>query len=412
MLKKLRLKFVFFIMFPVTILLFGILSFMYHVTRMSLERESILMMQTIAANPMRRGAPDEPDTEVRLPYFTVQISPDGELITTDDGYYDLSDQTFIRELVHTASQSNNRTGVIREYHLRYLREKVPGRGMQCIVFSDISSEQNTLRNLLRTCLLIGVLSFLAFFIISIYLARWAVRPVELAWEEQRRFVGDASHELKTPLTVILTNAEMLQSEEFDENHRRQFSDNILTMSHQMQGLVEGLLDLARTDQGAENTSFCRLDLSRLLQDALLPFEPVFFEKGLTLELRLADGVYINGSAAHLEKLIAILADNAAKYSSPGGKTTVALNYTGARSCLLSVSNPGETILPQDMKNIFKRFYRADTARSMNRSYGLGLSIAENIVLEHKGKIWCESQENVNTFWVKLPALPREALKKG
>lgn len=274
---------------------------------------------------------------------------------------------------------------------------------QIIVFADISSEIATMRNLYRTCIIIGLGSFASFLVISIFFARWAVRPVEEAWAQQRQFVSDASHELKTPLTVILTDAEMLKSPRFDEAHKAQFVDNILTMSNQMRGLVESLLQLARVDNGAiQKMPLTNIDLSGLVSDELLTFDALFFEKGLTLAEDITDGITVHGSTQHLKQVVEILLDNAQKYSAPHGTVQVTLQKSGAHHCLLSVADPGDAISPEDLKKIFQRFYRIDEARAMNHSYGLGLAIAENIVKNHKGRIWAESEGGINTFRVELP----------
>lgn len=296
-----------------------------------------------------------------------------------------------------------KVGDLRDYNLRYYRSGARKWDGQIIIFMDISSEIATMQNLYRTCVIIGLGSFASFLVISIFFARWAVRPVEEAWAQQRQFVSDASHELKTPLTVILTDAEMLKSPRFDEAHKAQFVENILTMSNQMRGLVESLLQLARVDSGAiQKMPLQTIDLSGLVSDELLTFDALFFEKGLTLAEDITDGITIHGSPQHLKQVVEILLDNAQKYASPQGTVQVTLQKSGAHHCLLSVSDPGDPIRPEDLKKIFQRFYRIDEARAMNHSYGLGLSIAENIVKNHKGRIWAESAEGINTFRVELP----------
>ena len=233
-----------------------------------------------------------------------------------------------------------------------------------------------------------------------------MKPVERAWTQQKQFVSDASHELKTPLTVILTNAEMLRDPSYSEPERQRFAESILTMSHQMRGLVESLLELARVDNGAVKKVFEALDWSSLVQDAVLPFEALFFEKGLTLQTDIEPGITVRGSAQHLRQCAEILLDNAVKYSAPG-TVCVALKKTGHDKCALSVATPGEPLSPEECKNVFKRFYRADRARAMDHSYGLGLSIAESIVSEHGGKIRCEGKADRNVFTVTLPTVKGE-----
>lgn len=234
---------------------------------------------------------------------------------------------------------------------------------------------------------------------STLLARWAVRPVEQAWDQQRQFVADASHELKTPLTVILTNAELLSDPAYDEERRQDFSANILTMSRQMRLLVEELLDQARVDNS--KIQHQTLDLSKLVEEALLPFEPVYFEAGRNLVNQIEPGISLTGSGKHLCQVVEILLDNGCKYSDPGSTTLLRLSRHG-RNALLSVTTPGTPLTEQQCTDIFKRFYRVDAARTRTGSYGLGLSIAQGIVAQHGGKIWAQSQEGSNTFFVLLP----------
>ena len=400
MIRKLRFKFVLINMSIVTLMLATILGLVFYFTRANLESESINMMQGIAAQPFQLGIPSEQGEDVRLPFFTIQLGPRGELAATGGGYYDLSDGEFLRSLIETAYSSPKKLGVIEEYHLRYYRSD--NLISPCLVFADMSSEMATLSNLMQTCILIGCLGFLLFLGISILLSKWAVRPVELAWQQQRQFVADASHELKTPLTVIMTSAELAQSPDYDEEYRERFLSSILTMSRQMRGLIEQMLQLARADQADPREHFSSVDLSKVASEALLPFEPIFFEAGLSLTSDLSPAVQVTGSEPQLRQVLEILLDNARKYSQEGGATQVCLKRRGKSHCLLTVANQGEPISPEALANLFKRFYRADPARSRNGSYGLGLAIAESIVNRHRGKIWAESQNGINTFYVELP----------
>ena len=401
MLKKLQIKFVCFIMAIVTVMLCVIFGTVYTFTSQSLEAESIRMMEAIGADPFQLGRPDEETEQVRLPYFALQIGPFGNVIASGGGYFDLSDEDFLSEVISSALFSGEETGVLQEYNLRY--SWVNARNSRCLVFADMSSEQNTLHNLLKTFAVIGTVSLLVFLGVSVLLARWAVRPVEKAWAQQKQFVADASHELTTPLTVILTNAELLQEEGCEEETRTRLTGSILAMAHQMRGLVESLLELARVDNGAIQTAMSELDMSQAVLDALLPFEPLYFEQGLELNTEIENGVKVNGSEAYLKQVAEILLDNAMKYALLQSAVELRLKRQGSH-CLLTVASRGEEIAKEDLKNIFKRFYRADKARGMNHSYGLGLAIAESIVTEHGGKIWAESADGINSFYVELPAI--------
>ena len=266
MIKKLRIKFICVIMTITMVLLGGILGVMTYATGQNMERQSIRMMRTIAASPFQQGIPGKPrNDEVRLPFFMVQISSRGDLISISGSYFDLSDHEYLQQIIDEALSSDQETGKLQEHDLRYLKVVSP-KGLT-LVFADTTTESATMRQQYYSCLGIFTVASIVFLGISTLLSHWAIKPVATAWDQQRQFVADASHELKTPL---------------------------------------------------------------------------------------------------------------------------------------SVTSSGEPISKEDLKHIFERFYRADQARAMNGSYGLGLSIAESIVTAHKGKIWAESSGGWNIFRVQLP----------
>lgn len=395
MLKKLRLKIILAIVLVAAVMLGAILGLFYTLTKQNLRTQSISMMQAIAADPFAPVQPGQEPQQVRLPYFVLQTDAFGNLVAIGSSDYDLTDRTFLRMVAAAAQASQDAIGEIPEYSLRYCR--VTGS----VIFADISSEQQTLRTLLKTGALLVALGLLAFFGLAVLLARSAVRPVEEAWRQQKQFVADASHELKTPLTVIMTNAELLESLDYPPEAKTQFSSNILTMSHQMRGLVESLLNLARIDQGQKAAAHTPVDLSKLVSDATLPFEALFFEQELTLETDIAPDLTVPGDAAQLRQVVEILLDNAQKYAEAPGTVRVTLARQG-HHVRLCVADTGAPLSPEDCKNIFKRFYRLDDARSRDGSFGLGLSIAQSIVDTHHGRIWCESANGLNSFFVELP----------
>lgn len=401
MIKRLRIKFVCINMILVTAMLLVIFGMVLHFTEAQLEEQSIRMMQSVAENRFQPGRPGELREEIQLPYFRVTEDLFGEQIVISNGSYDLSDEEALQKIILLAQESSQQIGILKEYGLRF--SKNPGLFGEQIVFVDISAEVATMKNLVETCVFIGVVSFSVFLVISILLAQWAIRPVETAWNQQRQFVADASHELKTPLTVIMTSAELLQDPLCGETERRQFLGSILTMSQQMRGLVESLLELARVDNGTAKMAFSEVDFSELVSDGTLPFEPVYFERELGLDCRIEEGIWVRGSQAHLKQVLDILLDNAAKYTSRPGTVSVGLRRQG-NHCLLSVAGPGAPIGKEDLKNIFKRFYRMDKARSRDGSYGLGLAIADTIVGQHGGKIWAESSGGINTFFVQFSTI--------
>ena len=402
MIKKLRIKFVCIVMVIAMLMVGSILGVVIHFTGTSMEMQSVSMMRTIAASPFQQGNLDKPSNdEVRLPFFTVQISSRGELITASGGYFDLSDREYLQQIVNLAISSDRESGELKEYDLRYLKAVSPV-GLS-IVFADTATEAATIRSMVYSCVVIFAAAMLVFFGVSILLSRWAIKPVAVAWDQQRQFVADASHELKTPLAVIMANAELMQNEDAPEDDRKKYSENILSTTYQMRSLVENMLEMARVDNGAVKMKFAPLDMSELISDAALSFQLLYEEKGMGLRCAVSEGISICGSEQHLYQVMDVLLDNALKYGAPNGMVSVDLTSNG-RSCVLSVASPGEPISREDLKNIFKRFYRADKARSLNGSYGLGLSIAESIVEAHRGRIWAESGNGYNTFYVQIPTI--------
>lgn len=401
MIRRLRIKLVAIIMAFVTVILLCVMAAVLGMTRATLERESLDMMHHIALDPIQTPAPGEEFDGVRLPYFVLSIDSDGTVESVSGGYYDLSDTTFLQQAATDALDSGKQSGVLTSTHLRFLCVETEQENL--IVFADTSNETQTLTGLFRTCLLLCGAAFAAFLLLSVLLARWAVHPVETAWKQQKQFVADASHELKTPLTVLLTDAELLcmPESEYDAAEKEKLSQSILTVTQQMRVLVEQLLELARVDQGIPHGQYNRLDWSENVSDALLPFEPIFYEKGLQLKTELQSDIFVHGCAAQLQQAAAIYFDNAQKYASADTTVRVVLERCGGHRARLAVTTQGEPISPADLQNIFKRFYRTDPAHHRNGSYGLGLAIAAGIAEQHGGCVWAESRGGINTFYLEL-----------
>ena len=401
MIKKLRMKFICVIMAIVMVLMGVVLGVVIYFTAQSMEIQSVSMMRAVASIPFEKGKPGPHPVHDDPPLaFVVQIGEAGEIIVVEDGgSFVPSDGDFIQRIVQRVLDSGRESGKLRKVNLRYLKSPNP-MGIT-IVFADTRTEDATMRALVYSSILLYIAAMLIFLTVTVKLSHWIIRPVETAWEQQRQFVADASHELKTPLSVIMANAELLQNEDNGEEERAKLSGNILAMTYQMRSLVENMLEMARVENGNVQMQFAPLDFSQLITDAVVSVRLLYEEKGLPLRWEIPEGICLQGSEHHLYQVMDVLLDNALKYSASGGEVLVALENSG-RSCVLSVASPGERISEKDLKNIFKRFYRMDKARAINGSYGLGLSIAESIVRVHKGKIWAESEKGINTFFVQLP----------
>ena len=398
MIQKLRIKFVVTNMSIFTLMLALLLSLVFYFTEAQVGSQNIRMMQELPGTEAAMMLPGQVSGQIRLPFFIMRLGPNGERMSVHGSYYDLSDEQFLDDVLGAASAGPGRTGVVEPYHLRYCF--VDGPHSRYLVFSDISSEITTLEHLKRTCMVLGVVGFFAFLGIFTWLSGRVVRPIREAMEQERRFIADASHELKTPLTVLMTNAQVLKTAPGEEVRER-CADGILVMSRQMKALVEKMLELARMDAREGRMVTERLDFSALVEDAVLPFDPVFYERQLTLEADVQNGIFVEGSREQLGQLAAILLDNAQKYAAPGTAAVVGLRRSG-RHCVLSVANRGEGLTEEELHQIFQRFYRSDQARTRDGSFGLGLAIAQSIAQLHRGRIWAESRDGVNTFFVELP----------
>ena len=271
-----------------------------------------------------------------------------------------------------------------------------------IAVTDFSNEIKSLR---RLSVLLTVLFFILSSIIilfSRYFVKKSIRPVSDAIISQRRFISDASHELKTPLTVIISNVDnlkkLLSKESFNTSSITLFKKNINgidEMSIRMKHLTEDLLNLSRLENWQDRKEqMNQIALSDIATKECLYFEPLFFESSKSLEYTIEDDIFILGDAGKIKDLISILLENALKYSV--SHTNLILNRQ-KNNIILSIENDIEKELSkEDTVNIFKRFFRLDSSHS-GTGYGLGLPIAKEIVLMHKGEIKVSSKDKKVCF---------------
>jgi signal transduction histidine kinase len=363
------------------------------------------LMQGTPPNTEHDNVPNMNWAVPRVQTISVVIDENGSIVFTDNRIFNIGDEE-IPTITALALAGGLTEGQLHEYRLRYLVETTAD-GHTILAFADVSMEKEVFANLLRSAALIGGTTLLLFFGIAIILSRWVVRPVEQAWNSQRQFVADASHELKTPLTVVLSNVEMLtEDKSIVDGKTRSRLENILEEAKRMRTLVNDLLTLARSDIAGKAKGHEKLDLSVLVSNTLLMFEPVYFEAGMRLEEQIENGLLVRGDKDRLCQLTEILLDNAAKYTLPGGCVKVRLSAAGKGELQLAVINESENIPKAELSHIFQRFYRLDKARS-GGGYGLGLAIADSIVREHGGRIRAESEGNITTFCVAIPHVSKQ-----
>jgi signal transduction histidine kinase len=388
----------------VTAVLAVVFGSIYFSARQNVEEISLQVLHRVINEDVggvyRSGSAFSRD-DVLLPYFTVSVWPDNgryNVYVTSGTYSNLQDSEELTAILTECLTQDQQEGTIKGYNLRYLRQD---NGLyQKLAFVDMSMELSTLQGIMRSYLIIGMAALLLLFAISCLLAWWATRPVEKAWRQQRQFLSDASHELKTPLTVILSNAELLEASPLEERPAR-WANNIQSESQRMKSLVEEMLTLARADNMPPTAVLTEVSLSDLTADCALSFEPVAFEAGKPLDYQIDEDITVLGDRDKLRQLASILLDNAIKYGADGGVISLTLQKTD-RQAILTVSNPGDPIPAAQLPHLFERFYRADDSRGEKSGFGLGLSIAATIAKDHKGTIKAESDPVSTRFIFTMP----------
>lgn len=375
--------------------IFGVL---YYFTKTDLNNQNMAALERVSQAVMQPGGLEGLQDKIQQPYFVIQVDQFGSCTAVGYSYWDLTDEAMLRNLVSRVNDIGKTHGSLRDLNLIYSVNN--GYFSMVYVFVDVAGTAASMTALIESSIAIGVASLAVFFLLIFFLVRWMISPVEKSWQQQKQFVSDASHELKTPLAVIMSNAELLNDAELEEEQKNTLANNVFAKSLQMRSLVENLLELARADDGQIKKAFSQLDFSGCVENTALPFEAAYFERSLQLRTNIEPGVVLSGSQSHLRQVVDILLDNAGKYSMPG-IVNLRLVKRG-KKCLLSVSNPGTPIPQEELQHIFQRFYRVDKARSSDGSFGLGLSIAKAIVEEHKGRIWAISNKTGNCFFVELP----------
>ena len=306
----------------------------------------------------------------------------------------------INEVVELVKDSPDDFGTVKKYNLQYLRRYEGGK--TALGFVELSAEQNNIRHVIFASIVMGSISMACFFAVSLFLSKWALKPVEKAWEQQRRFVSDASHELKTPLTVILANMGILKTNNEDSvKNQIKWVENTQDEATRMKELVDNLLFLAKNDDADTKVIYDAVDFSDTVLTIALSMESVAYEKNIAIETdNIESGLKILGSNEQLKRLVMILLDNAVKYSDENSRIPIELRRESGKA-ILKISNNGSQLPPEKIPHIFDRFYRVDESRS-KEGYGLGLSIAKSIVANHNGTITAESINDLTVLSVVLP----------
>ncbi len=327
-------------------------------------------------------------------YVTVELDASGSILNTTEHNVTI-DEGDLQAIAQIVSKDSARSGQLSDYGLMYVTRRTMSGSLLCL--ASTGSLNDTLRNsvLMAVALFFG--SMVIVFLISLGLSRLAVKPVKRAWEQQKQFIADASHELKTPLTVILANNNIVMSHpDAAVKDEQKWLESTEEEAQHMKSLIDQMLFLAKADAGGVQAETSEVNFSEIAEGTSLNFEPVAFEKEVLIDAEIADNVTLVGNPTQLNQLAHILIDNAVKYAEPSSNIRIILKKKND-AAEFAVNNHGTPISKEDLPHIFDRFYRAEKSRT-TKGYGLGLSIAQNIVQSMNGKLTVQSDaENGTTF---------------
>jgi len=375
-------------------------------TKMDVARQSSKMMHVIATEALTV----KPNRFTQLQrrwsnYFYAKVDKKGNIIASSPELPVTEEQ--LKTLVDKIMQQDVNSGVLKlgsNESYKFLSVTKEDNSSTVMVLVNTESENEFFTRLLATLSMIGIGVLVLAFIGSLFMAERALIPIKNAWEKQKNFIADASHELRSPLTVIQTNLELvLSNPENTVESQRKWLEYIMNENKRMTKLVNDLLFLARNDSKQEKLLRSNFALDSELKRIYESYEPLAASKGIKLEAYMHEDINFYGDENNIRQLVLILLDNALKYTTPGGSIRVELKEKEA-NVEISISDTGIGIEKVHLNKIFERFYRVDKARTrLTGGSGLGLSIAECIVKEHHGTISVASTPGKGTtFTVILP----------
>ena len=326
-----------------------------------------------------------PETPFSTRHFTVLFDNEGNVTQTNtEAIYSITDDTAVEYAKKVIKNSDER-GWLSNYRYKIFSLE-SGTG---VVFIDGSMNRSALMQstTIAGCVLLGCAALVL--ILIFLLSKKAVKPIAESYEKQRQFITDANHELKTPLTLILANAEIAQ----DELGKNEWLDDIMSEGQRMTELVNQLVALSRMDEENSKLNVVQIPFGELVFDIVSEFEALAKGRGKTLSVSIDRSIIYFGDEMLLHRLIGILLDNAVKYCDEGGEIKV--NLEKRRRIILSVENTYTSVGEIELNKLFDRFYRADKARKFTGGYGVGLSMAKSIVEKHKGEITVYKKDKNN-----------------
>ncbi len=329
---------------------------------------------------------------------TLAILVDGndKILPSDSNFYDSETVQTLVDVAMKDRAQNGRVKIGDNFIAYSVKPFILG---DIVYVYDYTKDYHNLRNMTVITIIAGAIGIVAIALFSFKSAQKNVAPIENTFNKQQDLVANASHELKTPITIINTDLAILNATRDTMTEEQcKWLDSIGNQLNRMNVLVTEMLELARIEGNKDQPQKEKVNLSTLVESVVLESEALAFERDLIMESDVKPNVTITAVNAHIEKLIYILIENALKYTEQGG--TVRVSVMGERrKAILKVRNTGEGIPRDKIPKLFDRFYRTDEAHSSSNSFGLGLAIAKSIVDANGGTIGVDSKEGEYTEFV-------------
>lgn len=411
MLKPLRVQFMFITIILIIIILMGGMLCFVGAEYFHGRKESIRQMdQTMELMDLSNGKPERltirkkasPDLEIQKGYIVVvQTNAKGNIVASDSNNPMEIDRPRLVHLTEEALKTKYSSDVIMPDSVRYYKKDL-GSGMR-IAFCNRLEDSETLPFMTALYLILSLSAFMTMLVVSEFMASQAINPVAQTMEEQKRFTADASHELKTPLTVILANLDILSSKpDSTIREEQKWIESARSEAKQMTGLINDMLYLARNDTLlSEEPVMTDFDLSNMVDECVLTSEALAYENGVDLTYDIEPNLMVNANEEDIKRVIMSLVENAFKYVSRNGFIRVHGFQQGPQA-VVQIINSGTPIPLQKQAHVFDRFYRGEESRT-RKGFGLGLSIARTMVRKNGGTVSLEySDERGTCFTVSLP----------
>lgn len=327
-----------------------------------------------------------PETPYSTRYFVLYYSADGTLDRADMRHIAAVTEEDADRFLSVALSRGEGMGYTGDYKYYVTRT---GDSRYLAIFLDCQRELHSIRTFALISLLVAVICVALVYILIWLFSKKAIEPTAKSVEKQKRFITDASHELKTPLTVIAASLKVLEM----EVGQQKWIDKAQAQTEHMTRLVNDLVTLARLDEEKPPLRFVQFDVSGVVAETAESFRDFAAAKGHPLEIDVAPGLSCRGDEYAIRQLVSVLLDNAVKYADSGGSIRFRLE-AAPKGAVLRVSNPCAGLDTTELDKLFDRFYRPDRSRSKQTGgFGVGLSIARSIVEAHHGSIRAECPED-------------------